>query len=178
MNFAECLSKWLFGRSSSERTPDYWTACCRSWDYFTEPLPSPCCQTNSLPALRPSSCHIEPPNCDCMRAVKSSTSGAGECPRLNFACALVARFQSLRWLDNKKQLLVYYHAAQLNERQDSVLAALRQARGAPSPQALSVCVCLFVCMRVRVVCVFCVRPFGEFYKVWVGVHGWVLFACE
>jgi len=43
-------------------------------------------------------------------------------------------FQSLRWLDNKKQLLVYYHAAQLNERQDSVLAALRQARGAPSPQ--------------------------------------------
>lgn len=43
-------------------------------------------------------------------------------------------FQSLRWLDNKKQLLVYYHAAQLNERQDSVLAALRQARGAPSQQ--------------------------------------------
>ncbi|CAE7371559.1 unnamed protein product [Symbiodinium natans] len=34
-------------------------------------------------------------------------------------------FQSLRWLDNKKQLLVYYHAAQLNEKQESVFAALR-----------------------------------------------------
>ena len=35
------------------------------------------------------------------------------------------RFQSLRWLDNKKQLLVYYHAAQLTEKQEAVLAAMR-----------------------------------------------------
>ena len=120
-------------------------------DYFTEPLPDPAVRllmvqvTNMRFVL-------------CLLCPQPRVS-APPCPRWNFVCAAMARFQSLRWLDNKKQLLVYYHAAQLNERQDSVLAALRQARGAPSPAGTR-CVRVCVCVHTRAsafLIIFCVR---------------------
>ena len=41
--------------------------------------------------------------------------------------ALALRFQNMRWLENKKQLLVYHHAARVHEQRDSILASLAGA---------------------------------------------------
>lgn len=40
---------------------------------------------------------------------------------------LAPRFQNMRWLENKKQLLVYHHAARMHDQRDAILASLAGA---------------------------------------------------